>query len=50
VPVRSESASSRLPPQLNRLPVDKLTKVHEALEELKAAGLTDVKDGKSEAT
>ncbi|CAE7033179.1 unnamed protein product, partial [Symbiodinium sp. CCMP2592] len=43
-PASSDSVSSRLPPQLNRLPADKLVKVHEALGTLKEAGLTDVKD------
>lgn len=43
-PPSSDSVSSRLPPQLNRLPADKLVKVHEALGTLKEAGLTDVKD------
>ncbi|CAK9106140.1 unnamed protein product [Durusdinium trenchii] len=38
------SGGSRLPLQLGRLPSDRLERVHQAMEELKEAGLTDIKD------
>mmetsp|Transcript_36143 Transcript_36143/g.83292 ORF Transcript_36143/g.83292 Transcript_36143/m.83292 type:complete len:688 (-) Transcript_36143:222-2285(-) len=38
------SSDSRLPLQLSRLPADKLLKVHQALQELKEAGLSEVPD------